>query len=226
MLIRADGTAEGELVTPQLACRVAGDAMRCLASEESGTETYELEGTYDVFIDVYPSPPQLIVVGASHAAEPLARFASALGYRVVVTDARAAFALPERFPTASTVIKGWPQDVLPTLKFDSNTYLVLLSHDARFDEPTLQHALRSDVRYIGAIGSRKTQRERMARLLSEGFTQEQIDRIHGPVGLDLGGRTVEEIALSIMAEITAVRRGRGGGFMRSRLQPEPARGAV
>jgi xanthine dehydrogenase accessory factor len=150
-----------------------------------------------------------------------------LGYRVIVTDARGAFAVPERYPDADRVIKGWPQDVLPTLRMDDATYVVLLSHDPKFDEPTLHHVLSTGVSYVGAIGSRKTQQERFERLRAEGYTDAQLSRVHGPVGLDLGGRSAEETALAIMAEITAVRHGRSGGFMSHRpstanRQPAPA----
>jgi xanthine dehydrogenase accessory factor len=140
---------------------------------------------------------------------------------VIITDARAAFAAPERFPDADRVIKGWPQEVLPTLRLDSSTYVVLLSHDPKFDEPTLEHVLPSDVRYIGAIGSRKTQQQRSDRLREAGFGEDQLERIYGPVGLDIGARSVEETALAILAEVTAVRYGRDGGFMRRRMR-EPA----
>jgi xanthine dehydrogenase accessory factor len=218
MLVQADGSAEGRLGTPELACRVAGDAMRLLHEERPETVSYELpEGTYEVFIDVYPVLPQLIIIGATHTAIPLSSFAKALGFRVIVTDARGAFAVPGRFPDADRVIKGWPQDVLPTLRLDESTYLVLLSHDPKFDEPTLQHVLPTNVRYIGAIGSRRTQQQRFERLRAQGFSEEQLSRIYGPVGLDIGGRTAEETALAILAEVTAVRHGRPGGFMRDKL---------
>jgi xanthine dehydrogenase accessory factor len=216
MIVNADGTvAEGALVPPELACRVAGDAMRLLEEEQPDTVSYDLaEGSFAVFIDVFPSPRQLIIVGATHAAMPLSRFAKDLGYRVVVTDARAAFAVAERFPAADQVIKGWPQDVLPGLRIDRSTYVVLLSHDPKFDEPTLRHVLPSEARYIGAIGSRKTQRERFERLRRDGFSEEQLSRIYGPVGLNIGARSAEETALAILAEITAVRHGKPAGFMR------------
>jgi xanthine dehydrogenase accessory factor len=219
LLVREDGSAEGRLATPALACQVAGDAMRLLHEERSETVHYDLpEGGFEVFIEAFPAPAQLIIVGASGAAQPLSSFARALGYRVIITDARAAFADPARFPDADRVIKGWPQDVLPDLRLDGSTYVVLLSHDAKFDEPTLEIVLPSRAAYIGAIGSRKTQRERIDRLRSRGFTAEQLSRLYGPIGLDLGGRSNEETALAILAEITAVRHGREAGFMRRRMQ--------
>lgn len=223
MLIGLDGGAEGQIVPAELAGQVAKDAVRLIQQETSDTLTYDLpSGRYEVFIDVYPARPRLIIVGATHTAIPLSHFAKQLGYRVIVTDARAAFAVPERFPDADEVIKGWPQDVFPRLRLDETTYVVLLSHDPKFDEPTLEHVIPSRVSYIGAIGSRRTQQQRFDRLRSQGFTNEQLERVYGPVGLDIGARGVEETALAILAEVTAVRHGRGGGFMRNRLSATPA----
>jgi xanthine dehydrogenase accessory factor len=217
MIVHPEGSAEGKLSPPELACLVAGDATRLLREERSDAIEYALQGgTYSVFVDAFPAPLRLVIVGASHAAGPLTRLASAMGYRVTVADARAAFAVPERFPEAEQVLKGWPQDVLPSLRFDESTYVVLLSHDSKFDEPTLRHVVPSRARYIGAIGSRKTQRERFERLRKEGYTDEQLSRVYGPIGLDIGGRTPEETAIAILAEMTAVRYGRPGGFMRDR----------
>jgi xanthine dehydrogenase accessory factor len=219
LLLQLDGSTEGEIRPEGLQAAVLHDAGALLRQERSEVRAYDLpEGQFSVFVESYPAPHQIVIVGAAHAAGPLARFAKALGYRVIITDARAAFAVPERFPEADQVIKGWPQDVLPGIRFDASTYLVLLSHDPKFDEPTLQHVLPTSVAYIGAIGSRKTQLERFQRLREQGFTDEQMDKIYGPVGLDLGGRSSEETALAILAEITAVRYGRQGGFMRKKLE--------
>jgi xanthine dehydrogenase accessory factor len=201
---------------------IAADLRDVLRSEASDSRTYQLhDGTYEVFLDVYVPRPRVVIVGAVQSAQALARLSKALGYRVIVTDARAAFATPERFPDADEVIKGWPQDVLPGIRFDDSTYVVLLSHDPKFDQPTLHHVLPLPARYIGAIGSRRTQEQRRERLLAEGFDRETVDRIHGPIGLDLGAKSAEEIALSILAEITAVRHGRNGGMMTTRSQSRP-----
>jgi xanthine dehydrogenase accessory factor len=214
LLVYADASTEGQLATEELSARIAGDAVRLLREERSDTLSYELlGGVYEVFVDVFPVLPQLIIVGATHTAIPLSSFAKALGYRVIVTDARATFAAAERFPDADQVIKGWPQDVLPKLRLDSATYVVLLSHDPKFDEPTLEQVVPSEARYIGAIGSRRTQQSRFERLRSQGFSEEQLARVYGPVGLDIGAHSVEETALAIMAEVTAVRRGKSGGFL-------------
>jgi len=221
MLVHADGRAEEQFQPPELACRVVGDAMRLLQHEQPDTVLYDLpDGRFEVFIDPFPAPPILVIVGATHTAIPLSSFARTLGYRVIVTDARAAFAQAERFPDANEVLKGWPQDVLPGLRWNSATYLVLLSHDPKFDQPTLEIVLPADVRYIGAIGSRKTQRERFERLRKQGYSEQQLARIYGPVGLDIGARSAEETALAILAEVTAVRHGKSGGFMRPAERPE------
>jgi len=183
-------------------------ALDRLAVNKSGSEQVTADGVErTVFFDVYVPPPRLIVVGAVQTAQSLARFAKELGYRVIITDARATFATEERFPEADEVIKGWPQDVLPNFRMDESTYIVLLSHDPKFDEPTLEYVLPRPVKYIGAIGSRRTQATRREKLLSQGYTPEQVAKIHGPVGLDLGGKAAEEVALSIIAEMTAVRYG-------------------
>jgi xanthine dehydrogenase accessory factor len=219
LLVELDGSAQGTIQPEGLQTAVRHDAVGLLRQEQSEVREYEQpEGTFSVFIESYPAPHQIVIVGAAHAAGPLSSFAKALGYRVIVTDARAAFAVAERFPDADKVIKGWPQDVLPGIRFDASTYLVLLSHDPKFDQPTLEHVLPTSVAYIGAIGSRKTQLERFERLRQQGFTEEQLAKIYGPVGLDLGGRSTEETALAILAEITAVRYGHEGGFMRRRLE--------
>jgi len=159
---------------------------------------------WDVFVDVYPPPPRLIVVGAVHIAIPLVTFARVLGFRTIVVDARRAFATPERFSHAHELRIGWPADILAGLALNEATCLVTLTHDAKLDNPALLCALNSPVRYIGALGSRRTHAERVAALKAEGASDEQIARIHAPIGLDLGGRRPEEIAVAIMAEIVQV----------------------
>jgi xanthine dehydrogenase accessory factor len=212
-IFTADGEVEGALPL-ELLGPVGASALEALGSGDSDTRPYQMpDGTYEVFLDAYVPPPRMVIVGATETAQALTRQAKALGYRVIVTDARATFATPERFPQADEVIKGWPQDVLPKIRFDGSTYVVLLSHDPKFDQPTLHHVLPLPARYIGAIGSRRTQAQRNERLLAEGYDRETVARIHGPVGLDLGGKSAEEVALAILAEVTAVRYGRPGGMM-------------
>jgi len=177
-----------------------------------GSELARREG--DWFIEPFRRPAHLVIVGAIHIAIPLHRLAKLMGYRVTVVDARAKFATKERFPEADEIIVAWPDEAASQLTLDNSTYIVILTHDPKFDLPALRSVLGKDVGYVGAIGSRKTNENRFAALRKEGFTEEQISRVHGPVGLDLGGRGAEETALGILAEITAVRFGGSGSFMR------------
>ena len=167
----------------------------------------------DVFLEVFTPPPTLIIIGAVHVAMPLVVLAQTLGFRVRVVDARRTFATHERFPTADELIVAWPQNALKVEELGPQHYVVILSHDPKFDLPALQIALRSQAAYVGLIGSRTTQARRKAALREKGFGEAELARIHGPVGLDLGGRGPAEIALAILAEIVAVRHGRCGGIL-------------
>jgi len=163
----------------------------------------EVDGT---FFQVLPCRERLIIIGASHIAIPLVQFASALGLETVVIDPRPALTAPERFTVAPDhLLSGWPHHKLPDLGLDAETYVVTLSHDPKIDDVALEILLKSPVAYIGALGSRTTQAARRAKFLSAGFTDEQVGRIHGPVGLAIGAKSPEEIALSIVAEIVQVR---------------------
>jgi xanthine dehydrogenase accessory factor len=159
----------------------------------------------DWFVEPHGRAPHMVIVGAIHIAIPLHRLAKLMGYRVTVVDARAKFATRERFPEADEILVAWPDEALAGITLDRSTYVVILTHDPKFDLPALRSVAGKDVRYIGAIGSRKTNQNRFDELRSEGFSDEQLARVHGPIGLDLGGRGAEETALAIMAEVTAVR---------------------
>ena len=165
------------------------------------------------FLEPFPRPPELFIFGGSHVAIPLTRLASAIGFRVTVVDARSKFADRERFPEARRVIHAWPDEILKDLPMDGSTYVVILTHDPKFDDPTITAALRGHPRYIGAIGSKKTHRERVARLVAAGVNPSEIERVHAPIGLDLGAQTAEETALAILAQMVAVRHGKQGGPM-------------
>jgi xanthine dehydrogenase accessory factor len=178
-----------------------------------GNELPRREG--DVFIEPFRRPAQLIIIGAIHIAIPLHRLAKLMGYRVTVVDARKKFATKERFPEADELIVAWPDEAMAGLRIDSSTYVVILTHDPKFDLPALRAVLRKDAGYVGAIGSRKTNQNRFDALRKEGFTEAELSRVHGPIGLDLGGRGAEETALGILAEITAVRFGGSGVSMRA-----------
>ena len=158
-----------------------------------------------LFVEVWSPPLRLIVVGAVHIAQTLARMAVIAGYDVTIIDPRSAFASEERFPGV-TLATDWPDEVLPALKPDKRTAIVTLTHDPKIDDPALQAALRSDAFYIGALGSRRTHAKRGERLAGAGFDATAFARIHGPVGLDIGALTPGEIAVSILAEITAILR--------------------
>jgi len=179
----------------------------------SGSELAHREG--DVFIEPFRRPAHLVIIGAIHIAIPLHRLAKLMGYRVTVVDARAKFATRERFPDADELIVAWPDEAMSKLVVGNSTYVVILTHDPKFDLPALRSVLKKDAGYIGAIGSRKTNQNRFDVLRNEGFSEEQLARVHGPIGLDLGGRGAEETALGILAEITAVRFGGSGASMRA-----------
>jgi len=213
LLVFPDKTIHGTSGLTTLDHLVIEDAERVIWNGDAQTHTYTVEGatgtqSFDVFIEGFPPPPQLIIVGAGHIAIPLTTFAKTLNYRVVVIDARAAFATRERFPHADELIVAWPDEILEKWDLNPSTSLAVLTHDPKFDEPTLKVILSRRVGYVGAIGSRKTNVERAERLKQQGLTDEQINRIHGPIGLNIGATSPEEMALAIMAEIVATRHGK------------------
>jgi xanthine dehydrogenase accessory factor len=171
-----------------------------------------------VFAEWYGPPPRLFVYGAVDTAEALCRAAKLLGWHTIVADARAKFATRERIPTADELIVEWPQEALDRIQPDHQTAIVVLTHDDKFDEPALIGALGTEAFYVGALGSRRNQERRRARLLEAGVDEEALDRIMGPCGLDIGSDTQEETALSILAEALAVRAQREGGFLKTAKQ--------
>lgn len=159
------------------------------------------------FAMTIPVPPRLVIVGAVHIAVELVRMAHFLGFETVVIDPRTAFARADRFnPAPDRVLPVWPVEGLNQLELDAETYVAILSHDAKIDEPAIAAALRSNAAYIGALGSRRTQAKRQDALRQEGLAENQVKRLHGPIGLDIGAETPEEIALCILAQIVQVRR--------------------
>jgi xanthine dehydrogenase accessory factor len=167
-----------------------------------------------VFAEWYGPPPRLFVYGAVDTAEAMCRGAKLLGWHAIVADARAKFATRERIPSADELIVEWPQEALAQVRPDHQTAIVVLTHDDKFDEPALIGALETEAFYIGALGSRRNQERRRERLLEAGVSEDALDRIMGPCGLDVGADTQEETALSILAEILAVRGEREGGFLK------------
>jgi xanthine dehydrogenase accessory factor len=192
-----------------------------IAERAPTTELPRRDG--DRFEEPYGRPLHMVIVGAIHIAIPLHRFAKLMGYRVTVVDARGQFATKERFPEADEILVQWPDEAMAGMTIDRSTAVVILTHDPKFDMPALRSVLPTKAGYIGAIGSRKTNKNRFDALREEGFSDEQLARVHGPIGLDLGGRGAEETALGIMAEVTAVRFGGSAEAMRDRAAAATSR---
>jgi xanthine dehydrogenase accessory factor len=219
LLVREDGTVEGD--GPSELAQLATDALRRGRSHTIPQE----ERT--IFADVYGPPPRLFVYGAVDTAESLCAAAKLLGWSTVVADARARFATPERIPSADELLVAWPEEALAQQPPDTATAIIVLTHDDKFDLPMLQAAVRTDAFYIGALGSRRNQERRRELLREAGLTDDELERISGPSGLDIGADTPEETALSMLAEALAVRAGRKGGFLRDsphRIHAEVAAG--
>lgn len=181
-------------------------AVRARLHDDTGGMLDAAEDVRPLFVDVHAPPPRLVIVGAVHIAQSLIPMAVMTGYDVVVVDPREAFATPERF-AGVTLTHDWPDEALEALRPDARTAIVTLTHDPKLDDPALRIALRSPAFYVGALGSRKTHAKRVERLEAAGLSAGEIGRLHAPVGLAIGARSPAEIAVSILAQITAVRRG-------------------
>ncbi len=215
LLVFLDGSGEGglDLGDDALDQQVKADAMWLLRNGVSQVLTYPpSDGTGEpvtVFVESHAPLPRLLILGSVHAAPALCALAARVGYRVTVVDARATYTTHERFPAAAEIIVAWPHRALETLPpLDAATYVAVLTHDPKFEEPLLPVLLRSEARYIGMIGSRRTQEQRRAMLRRKGVSEEKLARLHGPIGLDIGAVTPEEIAIAVLAEMTAVKYGR------------------
>jgi xanthine dehydrogenase accessory factor len=209
LLLRGDETLEGSLGDPELDDAAMRIAAELIWAERS--ELHEVAGA-SLFVDVAAPAPRLVVFGAVDYAAALCRLARTAGWRPFVSDPRAAFATEERFPEAERVIAGWPDRAFAELGgIDRATYVAVLTHDPKLDDAALTIALRSDAAYVGAMGSRRAQERRRLRLAEAGLSEAELDRLAAPIGLDLGATSPEETALSIMAEVVAVRNGRDGG---------------
>ncbi len=206
-----NGSVHGNLSVELPLDAVRAAAMSNLRRETSASQTFESgAGPVTLFFEVFARQPRLVIFGAGQVAVSLVPLAKALGYYTIVADGRKIFLDQERFPLADELILAWPEEAFERIGLDSTCYICLLSHDPKFDEPALATALPSDARYVGAIGSKKTQAARRERLREIGLNAAEIARLHGPIGLDLGGRQPAETALSILAQMTAVRYGRPG----------------
>jgi xanthine dehydrogenase accessory factor len=202
---------DGTLGEAGLDAALVDTALEALKRGQS--RTVELGGR-SLFVEVFPVRPRLVIVGAVEVARTLVRLARELGFETVVIDGRASFATHERFPDADRLIVGWPDEVADDIGLGQNDAVAVLTHDVKFDEPAIVEALRRGARYVGAVGSRKTQSDRRQRLREAGVSDEALGELRGPVGLDLGGRQPAETALAILAEVVAERYGGTGRPMR------------
>ncbi|MFP1625181.1 XdhC family protein [Streptomyces sp. 5K101] len=216
LTVHSDGSYEGTLGDqPQLDHTAAARARAMLELGRTGTVVIGEEGSYcgrplTLLVESSVPAPRLIVFGAIDFAAALVRLGKFLGYHVTVCDARPVFATQTRFPDADEVVIDWPHRYLAATRLDNRTVLCVLTHDAKFDIPLLQRALKLPVAYVGAMGSRRTHDDRIQRLRAAGVTDHELARLHSPIGLDLGAGTPEETALSIVAEIVADRQGGSG----------------
>jgi len=208
LLVLEGGERHGEGVPEEL----AGQAETLI--REHRNQVLEADGV-KVFAEIYAPPPRLLVYGAVDTAEALCAATRLLGWRTIVADARAKFTTRERIPSADELIVAWPEETLAQVAPDHATAIVVLTHDDKFDVPMLQAALATEAFYIGALGSRRNQERRRERLLEAGVDEEAFERISGPCGLDLGADSQPETALSILAEMLAVRAGREGGRLKT-----------
>ncbi|MDX3452856.1 XdhC family protein [Streptomyces sp. ME02-8801-2C] len=216
LAVRQDGSYDGELGGhPDLDRTVVQEARSLLNAGRTGTFDIAQDGSHcepdlTVFVESSVPPPRMLVFGAIDFAAALVRVGKFLGYHVTVCDARPVFATRTRFPEADDIVVDWPHRYLQHTPTDDRTVICVLTHDAKFDVPLLQAALRLPAAYIGAMGSRRTHEDRDRRLREVGLTEAELTRLHSPIGLDLGARTPEETALSIAAEIIASRQGGTG----------------
>jgi len=206
MLLREDGSITGTLGV-DLDERALDLAWQAL--EEGKSRQVDLDESTELFLEVILPPPTLVAVGGVHITIALMALAKTLGYRTVVVDPRSAFGNAERFPNVDHLIQAWPDEAFEQVPITRSTAVAMLTHDPKLDDPALKIALPSQAFYVGALGSRTTQAKRRQRLLDDGVSEAQLDRLRGPIGLDIEARTPEEIAVSIMAEIVAARNKAG-----------------
>ncbi len=228
-LVGAGGERSARTAVPAARAAALADAAALGGDDRAALLHYDLEGcrtlaapAMSLLVVPFGAPPLLIVVGAVEFAVPLTRLGAALGYRVTVVDPRPAFASAARFPGAEVVV-DWPDRYLERTPMDARTAICVLSHDAKIDVPALVVALAGPAGYVGAMGSRRTHDDRIVRLSEAGVSRESIATLRSPIGLDLGGRSPAETALSILAEIVAVRHGASGGPLSRRDGPVHAR---
>jgi xanthine dehydrogenase accessory factor len=226
LLVRPNGDASGSLGDANLDRVVARDARGELEAGLTSTRHYGARGEarereVSVFIESFALPPRMIIFGAVDFTAALTRVAKVLGYHVIVCDARAVFATVLRFPMADEVVNDWPDRYLAKVGDDlgPRDAVCVLTHDHKFDVPAIAGAVRTQVGYLGAMGSRRTHEQRKVRLREAGLTEAEIDRVMSPIGLDVGARTPEETAVAICAEVIALRTGRRAQSLRDTAGP-------
>ena len=208
VVLDSTGAAVAGALPSDVASDLAADALVLMDHEQHRAMEYP---PHTVFIESLAPPQEMLIVGAVHIGQALASFGSQMGYRVTVIDSRGAFATQERFPNARILV-GWPEKMIGQVSLDRRTWVVILSHAQPHEDPVLEAALKSPVRYIGCMGSRRTQDLRVGRLREMGFADDDIARVRGPVGLDIGAESPQEVAVSILAEMTMIRYGQGTGL--------------
>ncbi len=214
MVVFEDGTIDGSTGDALVDWSLAQSAQEAIGV---GRSTVVEAGRHVYFLEVFARRPRLVIVGAGQVAIPLVTIARTLGYETIVVDGRSAFATAERFPEVDRLIIGWPDEVASQIALEKADSVAVLSHDPKFDEPAIAEALRRGCRYVGAIGSRRTQADRRKRLRAAGLDESDLERLRGPIGLDLGGRDPAQTALAIMAEVIAARFGGSGTPMSDSL---------
>lgn len=228
LLVREEGH-DGSLGDDGLDATVVEQARGMIDMAATGTRTFGPQGQLageevEVFIQSFAQPPQMYVFGAVNLANAVVNIGKFLGYRVTLVDARRIFATRDRFPNADEIVVQWPDEFLAEAPVNRRTAMCILTHDQKFDIPLLKIALDTDAGYIGAMGSRRTHEKRMQALREEGVPDDKIDRIQAPLGLDIGARTPEEVAVGIAGQIIALRNGRPGGFLKGgtgRIHADP-----
>jgi len=228
MLVSDDRTI-GSLGDPDLDRVASAEALEMLLHGAIDTRQWGPKGEkgdeVEVFIQSFAPPPLMYVFGAVNLASAVVRIGKYLGYHVTLCDARKIFANKERFPEADEIVVMWPNEFLETARVDKRTAICILTHDPKFDIPLLEVALKTNAGYIGAMGSRRTHAKRVQNLIEVGITDEELDRIQAPLGLDIGATQPEEVAVAVAAQIIAMKYGRSGGSLKhavDRIHARPA----
>ena len=205
LLVWPDGHSQGTLGSPELDKSAQKAAMNQLITRDP--KAVKLSEEIEAFVDIYIPPARLIIVGAGHIGIPLVGLAKVLGFRTIVVDPRSAYANRERFPDVDELILEWPSEAIEKLNPDQGTFIAVVSHDDKLDNPALAAALKSKAAYVGVLGTKRNVPKRLDALRELGVTEEQLARLHAPIGLEIGAVQPEEIALSVLAEIVAVHHG-------------------